>query len=124
MGRTGMQGKRPPKLVYEEDEFVDAYYRRNPAATLEPIDLGSFNPPAARRFAFRQLELMKEHGLSRADAKVKAMQEQRQVSGEDSHVVQSVGERLIEKIQAEEERHLDEAMATFRERHTDVSKLI
>ena len=122
-----MQGKRPPKLVYEEDEFVAAYYRRNPAATLEPIDLGSFNPPAARRFAFRQLELMKEHGLSRTDAKAKAIQEQSDVSGEpseDSYVAKSVGERLIEKIQAEEERHLDEAMATFRERHTDVSKLI
>lgn len=106
------QGKRPPELVYEEDQFVAAYYRTNPAASLEPIDLGSYVPPAARRFAYRQLELMQEHGLSRSEAKQKALKEQREVHGHGG----SVGERLMEKIQEEEGKHLDDAMATFKER--------
>lgn len=106
------QGKRPQELVYEEDDFVAAYYRRNPAASLEPIDLGSYVPPAARRFAYRQLELMKVEGLSRAQAKEKATKEQ---YGSDGHV-KSVGEQLMEKIQEEEGRHLDDAIATFKER--------
>ena len=106
------QGKRPQDLVYEEDEFVAAYYRRNPAASLEPIDLGSYVPPAARRFAYRQMELMKGEGLSRAQSKAKALKEQYDSKGH----VRSVGEQLMEKIREEEGKHLDDAMATFKER--------
>lgn len=36
-------------------------------AKLEPIDLKSFEPPTARKFVWRQLELMDE-GMSRRDA--------------------------------------------------------
>lgn len=113
------QGKRPPELVYEEDAFVDAYYRRNPAASLEPIDLGSYVPPAARRFAFRQLELMKVEGLSRAEAKEKALKEQYGGQGHGK----SVGEQLMEKIQEEEGRHLDDALSTYKERMKNSSGL-
>ena len=100
------QGKKPPDIKYAEDELVANYYRNNPAASLEPVDLGSFDPPPARAFAYRQLELMKMEGLSRREALKKAKKEM--LSGEGQ------GERLIEKIQEEEGRHLDDAVATYK----------
>ena len=33
-----------------------------------PVDLSSFDPPPARRFAIRQLELMEQQGMSRHQA--------------------------------------------------------
>lgn len=123
---TKQQGKRPPRIEYPEDQFVHDYYGKNPAARLEPIDLGSFQPSSARTFAFRQLELMEEHGMSRRDARQQAEREFR--TGEMMAFegnVQSVGEKLIEAVQKEEELHLQEALETFRERHGgDLSKLV
>ena len=68
----GSLGKKPRDIKYPEDELVANYYRSNPAASLEPVDLGSFDPPPARAFAYRQLELMKTEGLSRREALAKA----------------------------------------------------
>lgn len=114
------QGKRPPKIVFEEDEFIEEYYRRHPAATLEPIDLGSFYPPVAKQFAYRAVQLMEEHGMSRAEAKEQAYKD---VSSQEQSL--SVGERLIAKIQDEEGIHLKEAMETFRKNHeNDLQSLI
>lgn len=39
-----------------------------PQARLEPIDLASFEPPTARRFALRQLELIEKEGMSKRAA--------------------------------------------------------
>ncbi len=102
----GSLGKKPRDIKYPEDELVANYYRSNPAASLEPVDLGSFDPPPARAFAYRQLELMKTEGLSRREALAKAKKEM--LSGEGQ------GERLIEKIQEEEGRHLDDAVARYK----------
>jgi len=114
----GRQGKRPPTLNYPEDAFVQAYYRKNPAARLEPIDLGSFQPCTARRFAYRQLELI-EGGLTRREAK--AQVELEFGSGKDAPV--SVGQRLIDTIQIEEESHLEEALETFKKKHQDTNEI-
>jgi len=105
-------------LNYPEDAFVQAYYRKNPAARLEPIDLGSFQPCTARRFAYRQLELI-EGGLTRREAK--AQVELEFGSGKDAPV--SVGQRLIDTIQIEEESHLEEALETFKKKHQDTNEI-
>ena len=117
-------GKKPRDIKFEEDELVANYYRNNPAASLEPVDLGSFDPPQARAFAYRQLELMKAEGLSRKEASARAKRELEAVDGtadyEDGSSSLSsssglnVGQRLIEKIQEEETRHLDDAMAQYK----------
>jgi len=120
-------GKKPRGIKFEEDELVANYYRNNPAASLEPVDLGSFDPPPARAFAYRQLELMKTEGLSRreasAKAKSQALAEQNRRGDTDARDASvtlepstglNVGQRLIEKIQEEETRHLDDAMATYK----------
>lgn len=99
-------GKKPRDIKFEEDELVENYYRSNPAASLEPVDLGSFDPPPGRAFAYRQLELMKVEGLSRHEALARVKKEM--LSGEGQ------GERLIEKIQEEEGRHLDDALAQYK----------
>ena len=99
---------------------METYYRRNPAASLEPIDLGSFVPPTARRYAFRQLELMEEKGMSRAAAKAQVEQEFDGGMGETNETGGgSIGQKLIETIQKEEEMHLEEALEKFKERHGD-----
>ena len=123
-------GKKPRDIKFEEDELVANYYRNNPAASLEPVDLGSFDPPPARAFAYRQLELMKTESLSRreasAKAKSQALAEQNRRGDTDARDARdasdtleaptglNVGQRLIEKIQEEETRHLDDAMATYK----------
>lgn len=43
-------------------------------ALLEPVNLASFDPPTPKRFALRQLELMKQ-GISRRDAFTKVEKE-------------------------------------------------
>ena len=117
-------GKKPRDIKFEEDELVANYYRNNPAASLEPVDLGSFDPPPARAFAYRQLELMKTEGLSRREASAKAKsqalaEQNRRGDTDASDTLEAptglnVGQRLIEKIQEEETRHLDDAMATYK----------
>ena len=107
--------KRPPELRYAEDDIVKAYYRRHPEACLEPVDLGSFKPSTARRFAYRQLELM-ESGLPRKQAKEQA---EREFLAESS----AKGEGgIIETIQKEEENHLQQALQTYTERHGHVPR--
>ena len=103
-------GRRPQNIQFPEDEIVRAYYKRNPGASLEPIDLGRFEPSTARRFAARQLELM-DQGLSRKDAR---LQTETEFTAE---AAASNEKGVIATIQAEEEIHLDQAMKTYVERH-------
>lgn len=35
---------------------------------MEPLDIRSFEPPTARKFVWRQMELMEEQGLSQREA--------------------------------------------------------
>uniref|UniRef100_A0AAD5DZR7 Small ribosomal subunit protein mS23 n=1 Tax=Chlorella ohadii TaxID=2649997 RepID=A0AAD5DZR7_9CHLO len=72
---AGKPGKRPPSITYPEDELIDAYYRKHPEARLEPIDMASFEPPTARRFALRQLELIEREGMSKRAAAAVAEEE-------------------------------------------------
>ena len=41
---------------------------RPPQARLEPLDLSSFEPPAGRRFALRQLALVQDQGMTKSAA--------------------------------------------------------
>jgi hypothetical protein len=103
-------GRRPQRIRFPEDEIVRAYYKRNPGASLEPIDLGSFEPSTARRFAARQLELM-DQGISRKDARLQTQSEFK------AEAAASNEKGVIATIQSEEEIHLDQAIKTYVERH-------
>jgi len=46
---------------------VESYYARHPEAKFIPFEINSFDPPPARKFAWRQLELM-EQGYFRDQA--------------------------------------------------------
>lgn len=50
--------KKAPKIVLPEDRLVESYYARHPEAKFIAFELNSFDPPPARKFAWRQLELM------------------------------------------------------------------
>eukprot|EP00270_Netrium_digitus_P019823 TRINITY_DN7934_c0_g1_i2.p1 TRINITY_DN7934_c0_g1~~TRINITY_DN7934_c0_g1_i2.p1 ORF type:complete len:300 (-),score=96.26 TRINITY_DN7934_c0_g1_i2:183-1082(-) len=52
--------KRVKKIVFPEDPLIESFYARHPEAKLDPVDLRSFDPPLARFFAQRQLELMQQ----------------------------------------------------------------
>lgn len=90
-----------------------SYYRRNPAASLEPVDLGSFEPNTARRFAARQLQLMEE-GVPRREARKQTEAEFAAAAASDG---MDVGADVLTQVQSEEERHLKDAVSTYEERH-------
>jgi len=103
-------GRRPPAIHFPEDDIVRAYHRRHPGASLEPINLGSFEPSVARRFASRQLELMKD-GKTRREARDEA---EREFAAAAASTKEG---GLIAKIQREEEGHLKQALKTYTDRH-------
>lgn len=103
-------GRRPPIIQFPEDDIVRAFYRRHPGASLEPINLGSFEPSVARRFAARQLDLMKD-GKTRREARDEAEREFAAAAA----AAKEGG--LIDKIQREEESHLRQALKTYTDRH-------
>ncbi|CAD7700904.1 unnamed protein product [Ostreobium quekettii] len=98
---------RPPRIDLPEDRLIRAYYRKYPMARTVPIDLNSFEPPIARKFAWRQMELMKD-GMSQdeAFAKVEAEMGLQLEALSAQRGVKSV----LGIVQYEEERILVEAM--------------
>ncbi|CAI7798683.1 unnamed protein product [Closterium sp. NIES-53] len=65
------KARRCPKarrIEFPEDPLVESYYARHPEAKLQAYRLQGFDPPVARRFAWRQLELMQQ-GLSKRHAR-------------------------------------------------------
>lgn len=105
-------GRRPPTLRFPEDDIVREYYRRHPSASLEPVDLGSFEPSTARRFAARQLELMAA-GAPRREARAQA---EREIAA--AAAASGGGEAgVVAQVQREEEVHLKQALATYVDRH-------
>lgn len=62
-----MRASKPKTLEYEEDALVDGFLQQNPSFLKNPITLYDPEPILPRKFAFRQLELMKE-GYSKQQA--------------------------------------------------------
>eukprot|EP00244_Chara_vulgaris_P000653 TRINITY_DN1106_c0_g1_i1.p1 TRINITY_DN1106_c0_g1~~TRINITY_DN1106_c0_g1_i1.p1 ORF type:complete len:177 (+),score=30.60 TRINITY_DN1106_c0_g1_i1:559-1089(+) len=60
--------KKVEKIRLPEDPLVTSFYARHPEARFVPYKLNSFEPPIARRFAWRQIELMRE-GYSQREAR-------------------------------------------------------
>ncbi|KAJ7541733.1 hypothetical protein O6H91_10G073800 [Diphasiastrum complanatum] len=54
------RGIRAKKIKLPEDPYVESYYARHPDADCIPFELNSFDPPPARKFAWRQMEIMKK----------------------------------------------------------------
>ncbi|KAL4425206.1 hypothetical protein ABPG75_009222 [Micractinium tetrahymenae] len=113
----GKPGKRPPRIVYPEDALVENYYRKHPEARLEPVDLSSFEPPTARRFALRQLELMHGRGLSQRRAYEITEKEFAEERRQREAAAGGQRASIIDQIQAEEEFHLQQAMRTYSDRN-------
>ncbi|CAK0787820.1 hypothetical protein CVIRNUC_011042 [Coccomyxa viridis] len=96
---------KTPRIEYPEDPLVQSYYARNPDAKDHMVMLNSFEPPPARVFAWRQLRLMREQGLSRKQAQ-RAVQ-----AREDSGQRRDVGKQnIVLQLQRQEERALIEAL--------------
>lgn len=55
-----MRKPKPRPIEFPEDRFIQSFYDRFPHVRQTPLDLGSSEPPVARRYAQRALELM--HG--------------------------------------------------------------
>ncbi|XP_042011825.1 uncharacterized protein LOC121760245 [Salvia splendens] len=56
------------QITLPEDTYVNKFYQKHPDSKFEdPIKVSSFDPPAAREFAWRVLEL-KEQGVDEIDA--------------------------------------------------------
>ncbi|KAK3269904.1 hypothetical protein CYMTET_21671 [Cymbomonas tetramitiformis] len=62
-----MRASVPKQIVYEEDKLVDSFLEENPSFLKSPMTLYDPEPILPRKFAWRQLELMKE-GYSRERA--------------------------------------------------------
>jgi hypothetical protein len=105
-------GRRPPKIVFPEDEHVRHYYRRHPEAVLHPLNLGAYEPPVARRFAARQMELLAQ-GLPRREARDTAEREFKAAAA----AAPAAASTVVEVVQAEEEAHLSQALATYTDRN-------
>eukprot|EP00200_Dunaliella_tertiolecta_P001533 CAMPEP_0202351630 /NCGR_PEP_ID=MMETSP1126-20121109/8186_1 /ASSEMBLY_ACC=CAM_ASM_000457 /TAXON_ID=3047 /ORGANISM="Dunaliella tertiolecta, Strain CCMP1320" /LENGTH=113 /DNA_ID=CAMNT_0048943761 /DNA_START=251 /DNA_END=592 /DNA_ORIENTATION=+ len=52
--------RRPMKVMLPENRLMHKFYMRHPEARLEPVPLQSFEPPIAKQFAIRQLQLMQQ----------------------------------------------------------------
>ncbi|XP_057789184.1 uncharacterized protein LOC131006063 [Salvia miltiorrhiza] len=56
------------QITLPEDKYVKKFYQKHPDSKFEdPIKISDFDPPAARQFAWRVLEL-KEQGFDESDA--------------------------------------------------------
>lgn len=87
--------------------MIASFYHRHPEAKLEPLDLSSFEPPTVRRFVNLQMDLMQK-GLSKEESRNQV--ELEFFGPPDKSAPKS---SLIEDIQAEEERHLQEGVVQY-----------
>lgn len=101
------KGKKPKPIVYPEDRYIQSFYDRYPQARQEPLDLQGPEPPLARRFALRQLELV-EGGTSPREAR-QIVDDELQALG----VLNTTGptaQSTIGSVQYDEEMSLQGAM--------------
>ncbi|KFM22409.1 hypothetical protein F751_0156 [Auxenochlorella protothecoides] len=112
--------KKPAVLRFPEDDLLQAYYAKHPEAKMEPVDLSSFEPTSARKFVFRQLEVM-QTGVPRKEAYDIVSKEVAEAASTSD--APALGRVVLDQIQQEEEWHLMNAMSQFRERHPTVAKL-
>ncbi|KAG2453422.1 hypothetical protein HYH02_001645 [Chlamydomonas schloesseri] len=63
-----------PRVTLPEKPLIRAFLQKYPEARAEPVALDSFNPPLARQFAQRQLQLM-QAGAAQEQAFAQAEQE-------------------------------------------------
>lgn len=63
--------RKPPAIAFETDALVRAFYKRDPSAALEAIDCVSEDamPTQAKRYADRQLELMRARKMNEREAR-------------------------------------------------------
>ncbi|GMH43490.1 hypothetical protein BSKO_11412 [Bryopsis sp. KO-2023] len=110
--------QHPEKLIYPEDRLLSKFYEKFPMERLEPIELGSFDPPYPRKFVWRQMQLMRYAGL---DEKAAFEQTEKEyVPGRKASLSQSKSLKstrsTLQMVQMEEERVLLSAMREHRER--------
>ncbi|CAL5224825.1 g7576 [Coccomyxa viridis] len=97
-----------PRIEYPEDRLVQSYYARHPEARDHPVLLDSFDPPPARIFAWRQLRLMREQGLSRKEAqRIVEEREEKEMAQKRS---EASNQNIMMQVQRQEERALINAL--------------
>lgn len=98
------------RAEFPEDKLIQSFYDRYPNAKYIPVDLRSFDPPLAKKFAVRQLALM-ETGMSKQEAQAQVEGQMRE-SGE---LVFPPRPSIIELIQLEEEKVLMDELGKSRQ---------
>lgn len=67
-----MKGRKPREIAFETDGLIRGFYKRDPSRALEPIDCASVDGGAttAKRYADRQLEIMRARRMNEREASV------------------------------------------------------
>jgi hypothetical protein len=65
--RFALFQSKKPRQIWPEERLMWEVYRRNPELKKLPYELDSFDAPFAKKFALRQLELMRQ-GMTREKA--------------------------------------------------------
>lgn len=99
-------GHSPPSIRFPEDNLVRSFYRRNPGAFLEPIDLRNLEPSSALLYALEELE-----------AKEKAEDGQHGTRTTSSPKPFSSKPSVLAKLQVQEHVHLRRGLDTLFQRH-------
>mmetsp|Transcript_15494 Transcript_15494/g.43377 ORF Transcript_15494/g.43377 Transcript_15494/m.43377 type:complete len:157 (+) Transcript_15494:135-605(+) len=106
------KGARPGKVEFPESQLIKYYTYNNPEVLNIPIRLDSYVPSPARQFVARQMEVMEERGLSKAEA-AKVVAEEFDAKRAAMPFVPQTS--MLRKLQTEESRELAKAMQLFRD---------
>jgi len=108
---------RPQHINLPESRLMVQFYKRFPEAKLQPVALGSSDPPLAKQYALKQWKLMREKRLSADNAAKeveKAMAPQLQALSRQHNISRG----LLDLIQNEEEIQLKKALEDLAGRQT------
>mmetsp|Transcript_26932 Transcript_26932/g.32693 ORF Transcript_26932/g.32693 Transcript_26932/m.32693 type:complete len:181 (-) Transcript_26932:125-667(-) len=105
-----MKASTPPLITFEEDHLVERYQRSSGAAYLQGIRIADEKPHIARRFAWRQLELMK-NGQSESEAfENTTMEFSQENAAQEGLDIKGI----LDRAQEEEEIHIQCALHEVR----------
>mmetsp|Transcript_34207 Transcript_34207/g.81136 ORF Transcript_34207/g.81136 Transcript_34207/m.81136 type:complete len:159 (+) Transcript_34207:63-539(+) len=98
---------RPRPLRFPESQMEMQYIKNNPKVLSIPVRLNGPEPSVPRQFVWRQLELMRERGLSKAEAASVVHEE---FNARGIGVPDPKTKSAVEQMQIQETRELEAAM--------------
>uniref|UniRef100_A0A7S1WYC9 Small ribosomal subunit protein mS23 n=1 Tax=Tetraselmis chuii TaxID=63592 RepID=A0A7S1WYC9_9CHLO len=108
------KAKMPAALRFPETPLIKTYLRQHPQAKQIPVELDGPVPHIARRFAWRQLEVMQERNIGPKEAAVIVEEEFRKIEVAKEGGKPKNELSVVQQIQKEEQRELHSAMERIR----------